>query len=196
MTVDELQHWASVLRWVGLSVTAVGLLITFGSYYVADKLLVVQRADKLKAQERLNATEAELKQTKIKTAELEHRLAPRTLTTEQRERFIKFLSKTTKGPVALEHSGQAAETIKFTEEIRSLLVSAGFTISAYNMPLGYVFKEAPDPWFITVIVGSGQHPAYADQLLLAFKDIGINALAGDGTNIANPGEVKVFVGAK
>jgi len=196
MTADELQSLASILRWIGLSITALGVVLTFGSHYIADKLLVVQRADKFQAQERLKAAEAELMQTKLKTAELAKRLAPRTLTTEQRERFIKFLSKTIKGPVVLEHSGQAVETVKFTDEIKSLLVASGFTISAYNMPLGYVFKEAPAPWFITVIAIVGEHPAYTESLILAFKEIGIDVLLGNGEGISKPGEVKIYVGAK
>ena len=196
MGVDELQRLTSILRWVGLIVTALGVVITFGSHYIADKIHVVQRAEKVQAQERLKISEAELEQTKVKTAELAKRLAPRTLTNEQRQRFIGFLSKTIKGPVVVEHSGQAVETIKFTEEIRSLLVDAGFTISAYNMPLGYVFKEASEPWFITIIAITGQSPTYTEQLILAFKEIGIDVLRGNGAGIANPGEVKVYVGAK
>lgn len=196
MGADELQRLASILRWVGLIVTALGVVLTFGSHYIADKLHVVQSAEKVQAQERLKVTEAELEQTKLKTAELAKRLAPRTLTSEQRQRFVGFLKKTAKGPVVVEHSGQAVETIKFTEEIRSLLVDAGFTISAYNMPLGYVFKEAPNPWFITVIVITGKHPAYAESLILAFKEIGVDVLLGNGEGISSPGEVKVYVGAK
>jgi hypothetical protein len=196
MGADELQRLASILRWVGLIVTALGVVLTFGSHYIADKLHVVQSAEKVQAQERLKVTEAELEQTKLKTAELAKQLAPRTLTNEQRQRFIGFLSKTIKGPVVVEHSGQAVETIKFTEEIRSLLVDAGFTISAYNMPLGYVFKEAPEPWFITIIAITGKSPAYTEQLILAFKEIDINVLLGNGAGIANSGEVKVYVGAK
>lgn len=196
MGADELQRLASILRWVGLTVTALGVVLTFGSHYIADKLHVVQSTEKVQAQERLKVTEAELEQTKLKTAELAKRLAPRTLTSEQRQRFIGFLKKTAKGPVVVEHSGQAVETIKFTEEIRSLLTDAGFTISAYNMPLGYVFKEAPEPWFITVIVIAGKHPAFADSLILAFKEIGVDVLLGNGEGISSPGEVKVYVGAK
>jgi len=196
MSADDLQRLASVLRWVGLIVTAVGVVITFGSYYIADKLLVVQRADKVQAQERLKTTEAELEQTKIKTADLERRLAPRTLTPDQRERFVRFLSKTTKGPVTVEHSGQAVETIKFSEEILSLLIEAGFTIAAYNMPLGYVFKEAPAPWFMTIIANTNGNPLYTERLVLAFKEIGIDVLLGNGAGISSPGEVKVYVGAK
>lgn len=158
MTADELQRLASMLRWVGLAVTALGVAITFGSHYIADRILVVQRADKVKAQERLKTTEAELEQTRAKTSELEKRLAPRTLTVDQRARFVKFLSKTAKGPLTLEHSGQAAETVKFSEEVRSLLVESGFTITAYNMPLGYVFKEAPSPWFISIIANTTGNP--------------------------------------
>ena len=122
MTADELQRLARILRWVGLVVTAVGVLITFGSHYIADKLLVVQRNDKIQAQERLKATEVELEQTKIKTVDLERRLAPRTLTPKQRERFVKFLSKTTKGPVTVEHSGKPSKPLSSPKKsTRSLL---------------------------------------------------------------------------
>src|SRR5260221_309505 len=56
MNADEFQRWASILRWVGLSVTAIGVLITFGSHYIADKLPMVQRAEKATAEERLKAS--------------------------------------------------------------------------------------------------------------------------------------------
>lgn len=196
MSADELQSLASILRWVGLIVTFIGVAITFVSHLVADRLHDVQSADKTKAQERLYATESELEQTKVKTADLERRLAPRVLTADQRERFVKFLSKTTKGPVTVEHAGQAVETVTFAEEIRLLLLGAGFTIAAYNMPLGYVFKEAPGPWFITVIANASGNPPYTEQLVLAFKEIGIEVLLGNGAGISNPGEIKVYVGAK
>ncbi|HEX3856376.1 MAG TPA: hypothetical protein VHY30_03645 [Verrucomicrobiae bacterium] len=83
MTADELQRWASILRWIGLTVTTIGVLITFGSHYVADKMIVVQQADKIKAQERLQRTEAELEATKLKTAEIEASQKPRAVTHEQ-----------------------------------------------------------------------------------------------------------------
>ena len=196
MTADDLQRLASILRWVGLTITALGVAITFGSHYIADKILVVQRADKVKAQERLKLTEAELEQTKAKTSELEKRLAPRMLTVDQRAKFLKFLSKTAKGPLTLEHSGQAVETVKFSEEIRSLLVESGFTIAAHNMPLGYVFKEASAPWFITIIANTTGNPPYTDPLILAFKEMGIEVLLGNGASISSAGELKVYVGAK
>ena len=196
MTTDELQRWASILRWVGLAVTALGVALTFGSHYIADKLLALQRSEKALAQERLKTADDELRQTKIKTAELEQRLAPRTLTGDQKTRFVQFLSKTSKGPIVLEHSGQAVETVSFSEQIRSLLADAGFTIAAYNMPLGYVFKEAPAPWFVTVIANVVGNPPYTEPLVQALKEIGIDALLGNGAGISSPGELKVYVGAK
>jgi hypothetical protein len=71
MNPDDLQRWASLLRWTGLIVTAIGLVITFGSHYIADRLMVAQRTDKAKAEERVRSTEAELRDTKAKTEELE-----------------------------------------------------------------------------------------------------------------------------
>ena len=71
MTPDDLQRWASALRWTGLIVTAVGVMITVGSHYIADRLSVTQRSEKLKAEERLRSSDIELQATKAKTEELE-----------------------------------------------------------------------------------------------------------------------------
>jgi len=60
MTVEDLQRWASILRWTGLAITVVGILITFVSHRIADKLIRVQRLDKQKAQEQTRKSEAEL----------------------------------------------------------------------------------------------------------------------------------------
>ena len=68
MSAEDLQYWASILRWGGLAITAIGLVITFGSHLIADKLIVVQRTDNAKAQERLKLTESELEVTKAKTS--------------------------------------------------------------------------------------------------------------------------------
>jgi hypothetical protein len=90
MTADELQRWASILRWVGLSVTTIGIIITFGSHYVADRLLVVQRADKAKAQERQKLAEDQIAAARAQAAEanklaaaLEAKGQPRIVTPEQ-----------------------------------------------------------------------------------------------------------------
>ena len=64
------------------------------------------------------------------------------------------------------------------------------------MPLGYVFKEAPEPWFVTIITNASGNPPYTEQLVFAFKEIGIEVLLGNGAGISSPGEVKVYVGAK
>ena len=171
MTADELQRWASILRWVGLSVTAIGLAITFGSHFIADKLLVAQRVDKAKAQERLKLSEAELEATKAKTAELAFRLAPRILSAEQRANFVKSLSQAPKGLVGIAHIGLLVETVNFSTELRKLLEDAGFTISSYENPLGYVITAAPPPWLVAIIVGTGETPPHVAPLLRALSAI-------------------------
>ncbi len=50
-------------------------------------------------------------------------------------------------------------------------MGADFTISADSMPLGYAFKEAPVPWFITIIAVTGK--SYAKPLILAFKKLAL-----------------------
>lgn len=116
MTADELQRWASILRWVGLSVTVLGIFIIFGSHYIADKLIVVQRVDKNTAHKRLKQSEAELQATKAKTAELETKLAPRQLTPEQRKQFIAALADAPKGPLTITYSDRQTETTRFVED--------------------------------------------------------------------------------
>jgi hypothetical protein len=90
MTTEELQNWARLLRWIGLGVTAIGLLITFASHVVADKLLVVQRNDKLQAQERLKQSEADLRAAQQQAAqalhtatEIEKQQSPRVISNDQ-----------------------------------------------------------------------------------------------------------------
>jgi hypothetical protein len=196
MSADDLQRWASILRWVGLSVTVVGLLITFGSHYIADKLLVVQRGEKAQAQARLQASEAELQATKKKTAELEQKLAPRQLSPDQRTEFIAALANAPRGPVTIAYVSPQAESTAFVQQVRSLIVDAGFTVSAPSeYALGYTIA-APPPWFVAIIAVPGQQPPYASAIQEAFKHIGIEAIGTDGSHIAKPGELKIYIGGR
>ena len=196
MNADQLQRWASILRWVGLSVTAIGLLITFGSHYIADKLHVVQRADKASAQERLKQSEAELQTTKARTAELEKKLAPRQLSPEQRKHFIAALAGSPRGPIAVVYSNPQPETINFATEIRSLLIEAGFQVAA---PPEHTFAftiDPPAPWFISLVAVRGTEPPYAEPLYRAWRTIGVENGYTDGIQFAKPGELKIYIESK
>ncbi len=58
MTRDELQRCAGTIRWVGLAVTFVGVLITGAGYYVADLLASAQKQEKGEAHARLQRAQS------------------------------------------------------------------------------------------------------------------------------------------
>lgn len=134
MNADELQRWASILRWVGLSVTAIGILITFGSHYVADKLLVVQRADKIKAQERqkisdeqLAAANAKAEEASKLAAELESRQKPRVLPDTLVQSLITTASQATrKDDLEISCVVGDPEAWALAGQIKGAFESAGF----------------------------------------------------------------------
>jgi len=49
---------------------------------------------------------------------------------------------------------------------------------------------------IAVVVGSGAAPAYARPIQQAFQQIGIEAIGTDGRDIAQSGELKIYIGSK
>jgi len=195
-TADDLQWWASLLRWVGFGITVFGVLITCGSHYIADKLIVVQRADKAAAQERLKTSEAELQSTKAKTAELEKKLAPRQLTPEQRKHFIAALADAPKGPITVVYSNPQPETISFAAQIRSMFIDAGFDVpTTPEYTLAFTI-DPPAPWFISLVAVRGTEPPYAQPIHRARQAIEVENGFTDGPQFAKPGEFKIYVGSK
>ncbi len=144
----------------------------------------------------LSATGVELEHAKAKTAELAKKLAPRYITDEQRATFIKYLASTPKGAVTIAYGSPDGETLNFVEQVRSLLKAAGFSSpESTEYAVGYTIK-APPPAFIAVVVGSGAAPAYARPIQQAFQQIGIEAIGTDGRDIAQSGELKIYIGSK
>ena len=138
----------------------------------------------------------ELETARARTAELERKLAPRQLTAEQRSEFIAALANAPKGPITVAYVSPQPESTGFVEQIRSLLIDAGFTIPAKSeYALSYTIA-APAPWFIAIVAFPNAQPAYALPIQQAFKQIGIDAIATDGSQIVQPGELKIYVGSK
>lgn len=196
MTADELQRLASILRWVGLSVTALGLLITFGSHYIADKLLVVQRDEKAKTVQRLQASEAELEVTKAKTAELASKLSPRTLTDEQKKAFLAFVINTPKGKVSFKCIGNSKEAFDYTTAIKDLLTTARFDVAA-SIPM-FISTGFRATGISMSIRSAERQPAHAGDIQKGFESIGVPmpcSVDADDQSLSED-MVVIYVGAK
>lgn len=94
MSVDELTRILTASKWA-LGVLAVLIAIAgVFNQWVSDRITKLQRAAKIEAQQRLDQSEAELRDTKAKTARLEARLAPRALSEAEwlcvAERLVEF----------------------------------------------------------------------------------------------------------
>lgn len=210
MTTDELQRWASIFRWFGLSVTAIGILITFGSYYVADKLLVVQRADNTKALERQKVAEdqsasaqAQAAEAKKLAAELKSKLdlvtQQRRLTDEQKSRFKDFMRGKHTGPIRVMSISTSNEVKEFVNQLRALLDDNGCQLppnSLVRIVMGDVSISNHPEGTAILVRSTASSPAYAGDVQKAFEYIDIPMpgieIRTEQTAILD-GEVVVFV---
>ncbi|MFN0080867.1 MAG: hypothetical protein ACKVY0_30735 [Prosthecobacter sp.] len=183
MTSDDLQRYASLLRWVGLGVTVFGILLTGASHYVADKLLVVNKSEKIKSQERLKASEIELSETKAKASEIEARLkkitTPRVLTSEQIKGLKEFLQAAPKGKVTMTFLSVEPDAQKYSEQIGLVLRESGFDVVA---PQKLWLQLAFDDLFIGVR-SLKDAPPYVVAIQKAFQSIGLKAPAHEDPNL-------------
>jgi hypothetical protein len=139
---------------------------------------------------------AKLETAHAKTAELEKKLAPRQLTPQQRKQFISALADAPKGPLTIAYSNPQPETIGFVAQVRSLIIESGFEVSAPpEYTLAYTI-DPPAPWFISLVAIPGTEPPYAQAIRHAFQSIGVENGFTDGTQIAKPGELKIYIGSK
>jgi hypothetical protein len=152
-----------------------GLLITFGSHLIADKLLVVQRADKAAAQERARQSEAELATTKAKTVELEKKLAPRQITSYQRAKFIELTKEIPKGEIQIFRGDASVETANYIAQVRAMLDEAGFRVAGRGVvPIIGLSVGAPDGTASFLLYSDEtQLPDYAVVVQNAFIAIGV-----------------------
>lgn len=205
MTSDELQRWASILRWVGLGVTAVGLLITFGSHFIADRLLSVQQSDKAKAQERMQASEAELHAIKSRVG---WRRLPAS--------FAEVLVGRTAGRAEIVFRDGDDEAYAFATSISDALSYAGWTVASpvsqiskpENTGLPFMLREAGmsvGDWSKVAVLT--REPLVAkpydgltplDALMNAFTKAGVPVLHLIPAESLRPmpGVVRIVVGAR
>ena len=208
MTADELQRWASILRWVGLSVTGLGLLITFGSHYIADTLFSVQRSEKTKAQERSQASEAELQAIK-------NRVSWRQLPNS----FGEALAGRATGSAEIVYRGGDDEAYSFATSIWEALQSAGWTVptpvtqkdgvgSSDSSGLPFMMREAGmsvSNWSTVAVLTRGPLAAKPydgttplDVLMHAFDAAGLSVLhlIPRESIRPQPGVLRIVIGSR
>lgn len=179
MTNDELQRWASILRWVGFSVTAIGILITFGSHYIADRLIVVQRIDKAKAQERqkfaedqITAANTQAEEAKKLAAALAAKQADWELSGNQREKLIAALRTAPKGKVEIEYIlSEAERAVKFAKLLETLFRETGYEL----YPEIGMFSSPDYAPGIYLVFNEDKDKERALAYCQAFLDIGITS---------------------
>jgi hypothetical protein len=129
---------------------------------VADRLLVVQRNDKIEAQERLKQTEAELRDAKTKAAkaletatELDKRQAPRTIPTAAGLEMVANLKEFSGQKYTAVIASTGGDVQPLWSSIDQLLTQAGWTrvkpagLAVGNPPAGVLI--APSPGIILAI---------------------------------------------
>lgn len=198
MSVDDLQRLASLLRWIGLAVTAIGLLITLASHLVADHLLVAQRAEKAAAQEKLSASQAELQATKQKTAELEEAQRPWQMTAADIALLRAQLAEVPKGKVRIEYIQSDEKRARpFAEQLSNILKKSGFDVWGYMSPFTRV--NAPTLVGVDMSYKTQEARPIAAGLKTAFSAISLNtpiAVRSPQDSTYDDSQVVIYVGLR
>jgi hypothetical protein len=178
----------------------------------ADKQIAIAKVDAAKAKEGTANAEAQAAKASVEVAklqvivanaekeraqaekdllELQERIRPRRLTSEQKAGLIELLKNEPKGPVIMECLMAEPETCNFAMELRVALEAAGFKIEQLKMSgTGPVA-----PTGINVLIPGQPVPAHANFLMHALREIGLHPV-GIVDPIVPKGAVFVRVGIK
>ncbi len=169
----------------------------------AGKVAEAQRdaADAKAAQQRV---EVELAKVGIKLAgqqeraaqaersllELQEKLRPRTLSSEQRAKLIDALSRIPKGPVEFLHVEGDHEAFDFAEQVRDVLQKAGWDVGERTIMLGVNVVGT-----LIVVHDAQSAPPYAGALQKAFASASLD-LVGTLDGKLPQSRVRIIVGHK
>lgn len=151
----------------------------------ADRVLVKKEAEEIRSTNLV---------LQIKLQQLEARMQDRTITDENRGKFIKLLQYTPKGSVAVFFNGASGgDAQNYAEQIREMIGSAGFDVGS---SCSMVWTSGQIPKEVGIGVNNETNrPPFAGPIQQALRAIGIDAVGyydrAIGTNI-----VKIYVGDK
>ena len=120
--------------------------------------------------------------------ELQRRIAPRRITPEQKSRLVTLLKNGAKGDLYVQCASTAREATDFANEIRDILVAAGFETPG----VGRIMSPDRVPGVAIVVHTAANAPAHAAAIQRAFFSVGI-PLEGIESHIFGPGQVQIIV---
>lgn len=129
--------------------------------------------------------------TSAKTTEIANRLAPRMISTSQRNTFRRMMIDSAKGKVSISAISGDNEAAGFAQAITSMLEDCGFTITAQSSFIATGQVEG----LALVVADNKNTPAHAEPLLVALRTVGLEVRGHiqTGTPLA---EVHIIVGPK
>jgi hypothetical protein len=176
-TANKFYSWGWKASIIGALITLVGISLLMWSTKVRDRDFEdsisqlstdAAKANELAAQAEKRATEAKL--------ELEELKAPRILSEEQKETFIKSLEGAPRGLFVLMFKSGDDESRLFAMQIRDLLTAAGYINKDPNNNLGWFQNDEPREGVAIRVGSEDTQPPYAGAFQRAFKSIGIEPL--------------------
>jgi hypothetical protein len=135
------------------------------------------KRDVAKANERAAALEKDATVARLELEQLKEKQRPRTITSEQRETFIAFMSHRLTGKVSFKCLTNDNEAEAFAGQLKELVSQSGCEVS--NTMLGFITSGAPISGIYIKIKSGAAPPPHAGNLQKAFKAIGITALGAE-----------------
>lgn len=158
----------------------------------AETRLKSVEGETAKQQERAANAEESAAQAKRQLLELQERLKPRQLTSEQRVRLLESLRKIPKGPLVFEAVLGDAESSVFAGQIAAIFKEAGWTHGGVMLSS---FRDRNPTGYGILIRDANNVPAHAGPMQKAFEDAGL-PLVADVMPTIEAGMVRFVVGVR
>ncbi len=130
------------------------------------------------------------------TAAIQDRLARRHVTEQQSRIFAEALREIPRANVEVTYGTPEDETIRFAEDVRKMMATAGFNRSKGVVYWVGVGSDASGTWDVGIAFGGEELPALANSLRKALNAAGISTIYVRGGLNLNNGEVKFLIHAK
>jgi hypothetical protein len=195
LAVMNIQSWSDYwLNWVNSASNIIGIigagfvLISVAFIYFTGTELTrrakykegLATQEEQKKTHRLAQAEADLviarkaaDEAKELASALEEKQRPRTISEEQRKRFIAFMAPIEKGKVSLKSLASDNESLAFALLLKSMLVDSGCDV--VGEITGFISLGAPASGIQLKIKDKDSPPIHAGNVQKAFEHIGIQA---------------------
>ena len=181
---DTVSLASSIARWAGACIAVVILIL-------GHRLTTLQGMAK---EIEKNKTEAAIEEARGLAKMLEERQTPRSVSAEQRTKFVTALRNAPKGKLSV-YSFMNADTgtIQYANQIREMVVAAGYDS---GVMVGMSIGGGPIPVGAAIAVRDPAiPPPFAGQVQRALADSGL-PMKGITDSSAHPDEVKIIIGLK